>query len=114
MSMENEILTWSQVMPIHRCQSGIATLQGRVTSLLCNQSKEGAYADEVRGKQIFYRVTTSTNQRSVDALKRMAGTGQDVHVFEKLGVNKWKNLGLWRVSRHEPEGEGTVFLLERG
>jgi hypothetical protein len=113
MSADIEVLTWSQVIPIHRCQSGIATLQGRVTSLLCNQSKDGAYADEVREKQIFYRVTNNTNPRSVASLKLMAGNGHEVHVFEKLGVNKWRNLGMWRVARFEPEGEGTVFLLER-
>ena len=111
MSETTKTLTWAEVVPIHASQSGISTRQGRVTSLLCNQAKEGNYADEVQADKIFYRVTSSTNPKSVEALKRMVGSADSVRVFEKLGVNRWLELGLWRVSDVAVEGEGTLFLL---
>ena len=76
-------MSWNEVVAIHNAQSGISTKDGKVRSVLCNQAKEG-YADEVRGNAIFYRVTSSTNQKSVAALRGMAGLNQTIQVFEKL------------------------------
>lgn len=105
-------LTWSQVVPIHGSQSGIATRAGKAHSLLCNQAKEG-YADEVLDDKIFYRVTSSTNPRSVAALRAAVGSEDRLRVFEKIGVNRWVDHGEWRAANVGDEGEGTVFLLLR-
>ena len=105
-------LTCSQVVPIHGSQSGIATRNGQVRSLLCNQAKEG-YADEVFEDKIFYRVTNTTNPRSVAALRATVGGDQRFRVFEKVGVNQWLDHGEWRAANVAEEGEGTVFLLLR-
>jgi hypothetical protein len=105
-------LTWSEVVPIHGSQSGIATKNGQVRSLLCNQAKEG-YADEVFEDKIFYRVTNSTNPKSVAALHAAVGCKQRLRVFEKLGVNRWLDHGEWHAANVGAEGEGTVFLLLR-
>jgi hypothetical protein len=115
MSDQKSTLEWKEVVPVHGSQSGISVRQGIVTSLLCNQSKDGPYADEVRGDEIFYRVTDSTNQRSVAALKKMvADEERSVQVFEKLGVNRWADLGRWKVVDVASEDEGCwVFLLHR-
>jgi hypothetical protein len=105
-------LTWSQVVLTHGSQSGIATRNGQVRSLLCNQAKEG-YADEVFEDKIFYRVTNSTNPKSVAALRAAVGSRQPLHVFEKLGVNRWLDHGEWNATKMAEEGDGTVFLLLR-
>lgn len=105
-------LTWAQVVPIHGSQSGIATRAGKVHSLLCNQAKEG-YADEVFEDKIFYRVTASTNPRSVAALRAVVGSEDRLRVFEKIGVNRWVDQGEWLAANVAEEGEGTVFLLLR-
>ena len=101
-------MSWSEVVAIHNAQSGISTKEGKVLSVLCNQAKEG-YADEVRGDAIFYRVTSSTNQKSVAAMRRMAGLNQTIQVFEKLGVNQWVDHGNWFVRDCAPEEGGEVF-----
>jgi hypothetical protein len=115
MSDQKRTLAWKEVVPVHGSQSGISVRQGVVTSLLCNQAKDGPYADEVRGEQIFYRVTDSTNPRCVAALKKMvADRERSVQVFEKLGVNRWADLGQWQVVDVASEDEGCwVFLLHR-
>ena len=105
-------LTWSQVVPVHGSQSGIATRAAKAHSLLCNQAKEG-YADEVLDDKIFYRVTSSTNPRSVAALRAADGSEDRLRVFEKIGVNRWVDRGEWRAANVAEEGEGTVLLLLR-
>ena len=106
-------LTWSEVAAFHAVQAGISTRNGKARSILCNQSKDGEYADEVRADTIFYRVTSSTNAASVEALKRMVGCGEPVRVYEKLGVNRWLDHSWWMVADCAPEGEGQLFLLKK-
>jgi hypothetical protein len=110
---EPVILTWSDVVAFHAVQAGISTRNGKVCSILCNQSKDGEYADEVRADAIFYRVTPSTNAASVEALKRMVGSGESVRVYEKLGVNRWLDHSSWLVADSAPEGDGLLFLLKK-
>ena len=85
-------MSWNEVVAIYNAKSGISTKDGEGRSVVCNQAEEG-YADEVRGDAIFYRVTSSTNQKSVAALRGMAGLSQTIQVFEKLGVNQWVDHG---------------------
>ena len=85
-------MSWNEVVAIYNGKSGISTKDGEGRSVVCNQAEEG-YADEVRGDAIFYRVTSSTNQKSVAALRGMAGLSQTIQVFEKLGVNQWVDHG---------------------
>lgn len=112
MSGSINTLTWPQVVPIHGSQSGIATKSGKVHSLLCNQAKEG-YADEVFEDKIFYRVTSSTNPKSVAALRAAVGSNHSLRVFEKIGINKWIDHGQWHAANVAEEGDGIVFLLLR-
>ena len=106
-------ISWSEVFAIHGSRSGISTRQGRVISLLCNQHKAGEYADEVQPDRIFYRVTSQTQSRGVDALKRMVSSTDHVRVFEKLGVNRWLDHGDWIIENGAPESDGWLFLLTR-
>ncbi len=106
-----KLMSWNEVVAIHHAQCGISTKDGQVRSVLCNQAKEG-YADEVRHDSIFYRVTASTNPRSVAALRGMVGLMQTIRVFEKLGVNQWRDHGEWIVMDHATEDEGELFLFK--
>ena len=110
---DQRTLRWSEVVEFHAVQAGISTRDGKVRSILCNQSKEGEYADEIRGDTIFYRVTSSTNPSAVAALQRMVGGIEPVRVYEKLGVNQWVDHSYWIVADCAPEGEGLLFLLKR-
>lgn len=106
-----DTVSWDRVLPVHRSQSGISTRDGKVISLLCNQAKSGPYADEVYDDKIIYRVTTATLRQNVDALKRMVGDPSAVTVFEKLGKNRWRDLGLWCVAQLAEEEDCVLFLL---
>ncbi len=110
---EQRTLRWSEVVEFHAVQAGISTREGKVRSILCNQSKEGEYADEIRGEIMFYRVTASTNPSAVAALRKMAGGGEPVRVYEKLGVNRWLDHNYWIVADCAPEGDGLLFLLKK-
>ena len=112
MTTSTNSLAWSQIVPIHGSQSGISIKNGRVWSLLCNQAKEG-YADEVLDDKMFYRVTKSTNPKSVAALRATVGSNKTFRVFEKIGVNKWIDHGEWKAANVAEESDGTVFLLLR-
>jgi hypothetical protein len=108
-----EELDWKTVYQFHKSLSGIATKGGEVFSLLCNQNKAGEYADEVFPDRLLYRVTSQTQQRVVSALRDAVGTGKPVRVFEKVGVNRWKDLANWVIVEVEPESDGWLFLLKR-
>ena len=108
-----EELGWKTVYEFHKSLSGIATKGGEVFSLLCNQNKAGEYADEVFPDRLHYRVTSQTQKRVVEALKRAVGSDKPVRVFEKVGVNRWKDLSNWVLVQVEPESDGWLFLLRR-
>jgi hypothetical protein len=65
----------------------------------------------VYGDKIIYRVTSSTPPQNVAALKCMVGADQPVSVFEKLGKNRWCDLGMWRVAQQAEEDDCVLFLL---
>jgi hypothetical protein len=107
-------MTWSEVQGVHRTQKGIYMREGSVISLLCNQTKDAKYADEVHDDMIKYRVTSSTPQVGVRSLEAMVGCGQTLHVFEKLGVNQWFDHGLWCVAEsHQQDMWTKTFVLRR-
>ena len=108
-----EELVWKTVYQFHKSVSGIATKGGEVFSLLCNQNKAGEYADEVFPDRLHYRVTSQTQKGVVEALKSAVGSGKPVRVFEKVGVNRWKDLSNWVIAQAEPESDGLLFLLKR-
>jgi hypothetical protein len=110
---EQPEITWKEVVATHGSQAGIATKGSVVRSLLANQAKEGSYADEIREDTIFYRVTDRTNPTSVQCLREMVGTVQQIHVFEKLGKNRWRDHGKWIAADAAEEEGGTLFLLKR-
>lgn len=111
--MPTQHLTWNDVVQVHRSQSGISTRGNTVTSLLCNQHKEG-YADEVYSDKIIYMVTSSTNPKHVVLLRQAVGSGKTVRVFEKLAVNRWQDHGYWCISKVAEQDDGYAFLLVRG
>ena len=106
------LIDWNDVLAIHRAQGGISFKDGKVRSLLANQSKEG-YADEIQSDKIFYRVSPATKKQSVALLKAMVGVADSLRVFEKLGVNQWRDHGTWTVADVAQEDDGLVFLLLR-
>ncbi len=105
------MLTWEDVNETHRAWTGIYATGGQVISLLCNQSKAGAYSDQVCEDRILYRVTRRTLPAGARALTNMVGSTTPVRVFEKLGVNQWKDLGPWLVDDVREEVNGLVFVL---
>jgi hypothetical protein len=107
-------MRWAEVQAIHKTQRGIYTVRGEVVSLLCSQTKDARYADEVSDDVILYRVTASTSQPAVQLLENTVGSAKAVHVFEKLGVNHWFDHGMWTVVELQRESVVTsTFVLRR-
>ncbi len=80
----------------HRTVAGISTCDGKAISVLCNTAKSGPYPDEVFDDRIRYFVGARTPSFRVSALFDSAETGDTLRVFQKLGVNRWKDLGSWK------------------
>ncbi len=106
-------LTWQEVVETHRSWRGISAASGRVTSLLCNQAKDGGYSDVVTDDYIEYRVTAATLASDVRALVAMVGQPGRVRVFEKLAVNQWSDLGDWLLADVERTEGAMTFILRR-
>lgn len=104
-------LTWQEVIKTHKSWSGISASAGTVKSLLCNQHKDGGYSDVVLADRIEYRVTATTLPADVRALVSTVGQQCPIRVFEKLGVNKWSDLGNWFVVDVQRTDNAITFIL---
>lgn len=110
------MLEWIDVAKVHQTVEGISVHEGRVRSILCNPGKGGRYPDKVEAERIVYYVNGNTPQKGISALVGMVGTTVSIRVFEKLGVNRWRDLGEWSaldVGQPDPEGFVAIVLGRR-
>lgn len=103
------MLDWEKVVAVHGTVTGISVREGRATSILCNPGKTGRYPDRVGADRITYFVNGDTPQRGITALLKIVGTSEPVRVFEKVGVNRWRDLGIWIATEvGDPTHDGYV------
>ncbi len=88
-------LRWNEVAKVHGTVAGISVRGGVVVSLLCNQQKAGPYPDRIEGDTLTYYVGRRTQAHGVERLFELVAAPRPITVFEKLGVNRWLNLGVW-------------------
>jgi hypothetical protein len=109
-----KILSWEDVVKRHKVITGISTDEGLVRSLLCNPGSDRLYPNRIEKKTITYYVGAATPTFGVGALFRSLEEGNNFPVFEKLGVNKWKDLGRYLIESVEEKKEGfTGFTLAK-
>lgn len=104
-----EVLDWKTVSRIHRVRNGIYQKDGRLISLLTDFGKitpaypdyYGADGDGV----IHYTGAGRRGDQKTDVFNRAMlaaiDSGHIVPLFCKIGVNRWRFLGHWRVAGAE-------------
>ena len=109
------VMRWSEVVRVHGTVAGIATRNGRVFSLLCNQAKAGQYPDRLHGDRLTYYVGRRTQSHGIQALLKLVERPEPVRLFEKLGVNQWRDHGNWTPIRMGAQTSGgqVPVLFER-
>lgn len=106
------ILKWKDVLKKHKVVAGISTKDGLVRSLLCNPGSDQLYPNEIKEHTITYYVGVSTQTYGIKALFRSFEEGNSFSVFEKMGINKWKELGSYKIESMKEQEEGfTGFNL---
>lgn len=88
-------MLWSEVAAIHRAVTGIGTVDGVPASILCNTEKSGPFPDVVGDTRLTYYINGPSKTMFADRLVAVVGTGRRVRVFQKLGMNSWRDLGDW-------------------
>lgn len=99
------IYPWSAVSAIHRSRNGIYQKNGRLLSLLTDFGRINPCYPDFHGDSrntIHYTGSGRRGDQKLDAANRALrdaiDTGRAVPLFNKLGVNRWEFLGLWKVT----------------
>lgn len=96
-------MTWTEVAAIHRSWAGIAVVNGVPASILCNAQKAGPFPDVISEGRLVYYVNGPSKTHGAQRLLASVGSGSSVRVFQKLGMNDWRDLGAWTPASSENE-----------
>lgn len=109
----SKLVPWAEVYKTHRTVAGIYVKKGVAKSLICSPLPSGPYSNVVRPDLIEYRVDSRTQNYGVLGLIAAVESNDILTVFEKVDVNKWRNLGQWRAKDivEEPETGAVMFRL---
>lgn len=98
-------MTWPEVAKTHRIRNGIYQRDGRLISLLTDFGRINPCYPDVPGgdgSTILYTGSGRHGDQKLDpanrALIAAAGTDEAFPLFNKLSVNRWEFIGLWRVT----------------
>lgn len=106
-------MTWAEVKKTHKTVAGINSSNGRVYSLLVNVDPKAPYPNQISKNEIVYYFGQSTQFWAVQALLNSVGKNQPIHVFQKLAINKWQDLGNWlpvRIADEDEDGFWAIYL----
>ena len=102
--VEGSIYRWTNIAKIHRIRNGIYQRNGRLISLLTDFGRINPCYPDRHGSTdgtIFYTGNGRRGDQKLDAqnqaLMNAVNDGSIVPLFNKLGVNRWKFTGYWRV-----------------
>jgi len=102
------ILSWAEVLEIHRIRNGIYQQNGRLISLLTdfgliNQCYPDFHGDTT--ETIFYTGAGRRGDQKLDSFNRSMfnaiETKHAVPLFNKRSVGRWEFLGFWTVEEGE-------------
>lgn len=110
MSKES-VITWNSVLKIHKVVNGIYTKNKIVKSILCNFEDKGSYPNKKYGNKIKYFVGTKTPSGGIISLINMCGNKIPIRVFEKISVNKWKDIGNYVVVSINDQSEDDFISI---
>jgi hypothetical protein len=104
------LLSWKDVIAVHQTIAGINVKNGLPISILVNQEK-GGYSDEVTSTELIYVLSKNTQTHGINALLRIVGQPHPVRAFEKVGKDKWLDLGNWEAKEViEDKGEEAIRI----
>lgn len=107
-------ISWEEVVKTHKVISGISTKGGLVHSLLCNTGNDQKYPNKIENDEIIYYVGQDTPSHGINALFKSMEQGNSLSVFQKIQVNKWRNIGHFCIKSVNEESDGFVsFKLIR-
>ena len=106
-----KVLEWKEVIKTHRTIAGISTKDGLVNSLLCDTSEKQLYPNKISKNRITYYIGENTQTYGINALFKSFSKGSPFLVFEKVGPNKWSNLGKFTV-KSQKKGKGDYISFE--
>lgn len=101
--MTVKTLLWQEVKSVHNTIAGIYSRSGMAVSLLCNTDSNGPYPNKVSDKEIIYYFGPGTQIWGINALLKVMEKSGWLRVFQKLGKNRWLDLGYWSPIELLPE-----------
>ena len=95
---------WAAVAAVHRARNGIYQSRGRLVSLLTDMGRINACYPDFHGETngvIHYTGSGRRGDQRLDAANRAlldaVETAHAVPLFNKIAVNRWLYLGIFRV-----------------
>ena len=99
-----DIFSWNEVSQVHKIRNGIYQRNGRLVSLLTDFGRINPCYPDVYGEltdTIHYHGAGRRGDQKLDSFNRAMfnaiESNHAVPLFNKLTVNRWQFLGLWRV-----------------
>ena len=108
-----KFLTWNEVIKHHRIVAGIHTKNRVVQSILVDCQPTAKYPNKVDDNKIKYFVGPNTPNYGIHAMIDSIESKTKIRIFQKLGVNKWTNLGYWvtKTVKEEKDGDLSFTLV---
>lgn len=103
-------LTWNDVLEVHKDRRGVYCFSGSVSSVIF--SSTGSHGDVQTQDEIVYVLPVRKSYR-IDraAMRRAHETQSTFTVFQKLAVNKYRNLGRHVVTTVTDQPGKTLFHI---
>jgi len=104
----SKIISWEEVISTHRTIAGINCKGGIINSLLCNTSKDQNFPNRIEKDIIYYFINLKKHFAGEKAFINSIQKQNAFPVFEKLGVNKWRDCGRFCVKSRKNKSKSLI------
>ena len=104
------IMTWAQVLEIHRSQTAVYFVEKKIASIICSPYQNKLVSDT----KIVYSIPKRKHYlKLIEEIKSLIATNGPIKIFVKRDKNVWIDAGHFNLISYE-EGEAqTDFILEK-
>lgn len=105
-------MKWQEVIAKHGTIKGVAARNGQVLSVLAGSK---GHNDDIAEAVIHYKVPKSHGYNA--SRKHLEAAFKDASsftVYQKLAVNDWRDLGMYKVQSQHEGADSVTFCLIQG
>ena len=94
-------MTWDELRKIHRKQRAVFILNHELKSLLLSEDRSRHRKNYVEGDTLIFCFPPPMQKSEFELLIQAQKERKKIKVFRKFGVNNYKDVGFYRIIKHE-------------